>query len=185
MLYTVYKTTNLVNGKIYVGVHKTNNPNDSYLGSGKALKLAVAKYGQESFKKDILFEFSDREEAFSKESEIVTEKFTNREDTYNIKVGGFGGWHKREMTPELRIKLSTGKKGKPVSKSTRLKMSKSMTGLKKSESHRANMSKSKIGVKLPKGNLVKIDGVSYPSYNKAAKALGITVYQLRKNLQAK
>jgi len=33
MLYTVYKTQNLVNGKYYFGVHKTNNPYDGYLGS--------------------------------------------------------------------------------------------------------------------------------------------------------
>lgn len=45
-MYTVYKTTNIINGKYYIGVHKTTNPNDSYLGSGKAIKEAIKKYGK-------------------------------------------------------------------------------------------------------------------------------------------
>ena len=42
----IYKTTNLVNGKSYVGMDSKNDPN--YLGSGKLLKRAVKKYGRES-----------------------------------------------------------------------------------------------------------------------------------------
>ena len=50
----IYKTTNLINGKIYVGQDTKNNPN--YLGSGKILKFALKKYGIENFKKEILEE---------------------------------------------------------------------------------------------------------------------------------
>ena len=42
-VYTVYKTTNLINGSIYIGVHKTSNINDTYIGSGKLLKSAIKK----------------------------------------------------------------------------------------------------------------------------------------------
>ncbi len=41
MKYVVYKTTNLVNSKYYIGVHRTNDPNDDYLGSGNLIKRAI------------------------------------------------------------------------------------------------------------------------------------------------
>ena len=41
--YLVYKTTNLVNGKIYIGKHETNDINDGYLGSGNLIRLAIKK----------------------------------------------------------------------------------------------------------------------------------------------
>ena len=50
----IYKTTNLVNGKIYIGQDKYNSP--VYLGSGKILHLAFQKYGIENFNKETLEE---------------------------------------------------------------------------------------------------------------------------------
>jgi len=92
MFYTVYKTTHIESGKIYVGSHKTLDLNDDYLGSGKYLKRAILKYGPSAFSREILHVFSTPEEMFSKEAEIVTEDFVKRDDTYNMKIGGFGGW---------------------------------------------------------------------------------------------
>lgn len=54
MKYYLYQITNLVNNKIYVGVHKTTDMNDGYMGSGKVIRAAIEKYGAENFKKDIL-----------------------------------------------------------------------------------------------------------------------------------
>ena len=65
--YYIYKTTNLINGKYYVGFHKTSDPFDNYLGSGVRLIDAIKKYGVENFKKEILFEFDTQEEAEAKE----------------------------------------------------------------------------------------------------------------------
>jgi hypothetical protein len=93
MKYTIYKTTNLINNKIYIGKHQTLNPNDDYLGSGKALIKAIQKYGRDNFQKEILFEFNTEAEMNAKEIELVTEEFCNRKDTYNIALGGDGGWH--------------------------------------------------------------------------------------------
>lgn len=88
--YTVYQTTNQINDKIYIGVHKTENPNDSYLGSNRILKDAVKKYGQENFTKEVLYIFDNEEDAFNKERELVSEEFVPRKDTYNIGLGGKG-----------------------------------------------------------------------------------------------
>ena len=113
MYYIVYKITNQTNGKIYVGVHKTKDLNDSYMGSGKYIKLAIEKHGIENFKKEILFVFDNSEEMYAKEAEIVNADFLAEENTYNLKVGGFGGhdyrikmWKKRfEEDPTFRLKI--------------------------------------------------------------------------------
>ena len=90
--YTIYQITNLINGKIYVGYQKNGKLNDSYRGSGIAIKQAVDKYGIENFSKEILFTFDDEQKAYDKEAEIVNEEFVARKDTYNLMKGGRGGW---------------------------------------------------------------------------------------------
>jgi hypothetical protein len=92
MYYTIYKITNKIDGKIYVGSHKTKDLNDKYMGSGKYLKYAQEKYGIENFTKEILFIFDTPEEMYAKEAEIVTENFLAENNTYNLKRGGFGGF---------------------------------------------------------------------------------------------
>lgn len=92
MFYTIYKTTNKLNGKIYIGKHQTNDLNDAYLGSGKHLWNSIRKHGIENFEKEILFVFETEDEMNSKERELVTEEFCLREDTYNLCPGGKGGF---------------------------------------------------------------------------------------------
>lgn len=88
--HIIYKTTNLLNGKIYVGLHSTNNLNDRYLGSGWVLKSTIKKYGRENFKKEVLLVLSDREEAREVEALLVDKEFIARPDTYNLQEGGMG-----------------------------------------------------------------------------------------------
>ena len=107
MKYIVYKTTNLINGKIYIGVHRTN-PDifDGYIGCGvtnkdrkkkttRGFPKAVQKYGYKNFKRETLFEFPDteygKEQAYKKEKEIVNINFIKRKDTYNLITGGTKG----------------------------------------------------------------------------------------------
>lgn len=103
MNYIVYKTTNLINGKIYVGVHRTN-PDifDGYIGCGvtkkdkktktKGFPKAVLKYGYANFKRETLFIYPDTEQgmlnAYNKEAEIVNLEFIKSKKTYNLTLGG-------------------------------------------------------------------------------------------------
>jgi hypothetical protein len=88
--YTIYKTTNLINNKIYIGLHTTDDINDGYLGSGVFLKKAIKKYGHQNFKKEILHVFDNKKDMINKEKEIVNEEFILRKDTYNMSKGGYG-----------------------------------------------------------------------------------------------
>lgn len=88
--YTIYKTTNLINNKIYIGLHATENINDGYLGSGVFLKKAIKKYGYKNFIKEILFVFDNKDDMVNKEKELVNEDFINNPKTYNMSKGGFG-----------------------------------------------------------------------------------------------
>lgn len=103
--YIVYKTTNMVNGKIYIGVHKTDNVNkfDGYYGCGMynensqpdittGFPAALRKYGKENFVRETLFIYPYTEQgeldAFNKEAELVNKEFVKRKDTYNLRLGG-------------------------------------------------------------------------------------------------
>lgn len=103
MKYIVYKTTNLVNNKIYIGVHSTQNPEvfDGYIGCAikgpgsihikhpkTAFHYAVAKYGFNNFKREIIKVFDTEEEAYALEEFLVDEEFLARPDVYNMILGG-------------------------------------------------------------------------------------------------
>jgi group I intron endonuclease len=118
MYYTVYCTTNLVNGKKYIGKHVTADINDDYLGSGLALRRAIKKHGRNSFRKDVLFVYESEELMNAKEAELVGEAVVSSDMYYNIALGGHGG----------QIVL---KEGHPMYLSTRKKLSEA--GLRRSE----------------------------------------------------
>lgn len=90
--YLIYKITNKLNNKIYIGAHKTIDVDDGYFGSGLLLERAVNKYGKNNFYKEIIFDLSSESEMWEKEAELVDDEFVARLDTYNLKVGGFGGF---------------------------------------------------------------------------------------------
>lgn len=136
MQYYIYKITNKLNGKIYIGQHKVPLIKENfrrYLGSGIAIKNAITEYGKENFDKEIL-EYIDDDEKHELVSE--REKYWIKEfncispNGYNISAGGEGGCtsesgkkgaetRKRngtdKRTLEQRIKISYAVKGKPKS----------------------------------------------------------------------
>jgi len=92
MEWIIYKTTNKINHKIYLGVHKNPNKDkfDGYLGSGILLKKAIRKYGKENFIRETLFSFEDKQEAYKKENELVDISFVLDRTNYNLHIGGHG-----------------------------------------------------------------------------------------------
>ena len=103
MEYIVYETTNLVNNKFYIGVHKTENSNvfDGYIGCGVYMQnpssymnpktlfqFAVKKYGIKNFRRKVLKVFDNVDDALKLEAELVDINFIKRTDTYNIALGG-------------------------------------------------------------------------------------------------
>ena len=135
-IYIVYKTTNLVNRKFYIGVHKQDFflpiIFDGYLGSGPVLKKAIKKYSEENFSRETLFVYYTSEEAYAKERELVNDEFIARKDTYNCCGGGMGpSFHSKETRRKMS-KAQSGEKhamfGKKHSPETRQKMSKARSG---------------------------------------------------------
>lgn len=91
-MYCIYRITNLINGKTYIGQHKYKKLNDSYMGSGKHLKSAKAKYGIENFKKDILvFGIVRKDFIDLLEKEYIKFYRSIGKAEYNIADGGMGG----------------------------------------------------------------------------------------------
>lgn len=171
----VYKTTNLTNGKIYVGKDRYDNP--AYLGSGKILKAAIARHGVDAFVKETLEDgFSTEEELDRAEQKWIRDlNAMDRGVGYNIAEGGTGGktmerpWnygvkmkplteeHKRKVSETLKERYANGEivngmtgrpswnKGLPVSEAERSRMAERARGKKPSAETRRKMSEAKRG----------------------------------------
>lgn len=100
----IYKTTNLLNGKIYIGQDRNNNPN--YYGSGKLLKLAIKKYGKENFTKEILCvitsNFEDKD-ILRKIENIYIE--SNKNDVNCLNVSSGYSKHKKDVKTVYKEKI--------------------------------------------------------------------------------
>lgn len=159
MFYAVYKITNKINGKFYIGKHQTKNLDDGYMGSGKLIKAAIQKYGLENFEKQVLHVFKTEAEMNEAEKSLVI----LGEDSYNLAEGGQGGAsvaafgsrnkgkkHSQEAIEKLRRKSS----GKKHSLETKQKISESN---KKTQSARSKMiSQSLKGRKLSEEHKLRL-----------------------------
>jgi len=105
MYYYFYKTTNLLNSKVYYGVHKTENLDDGYIGSGKLIRKSIKKYGLDNFKKDILYWFDSEEEMFEYEKQFITEDIIKDSTNYNIALGGYGGYREEAVIVNRKKRL--------------------------------------------------------------------------------
>lgn len=118
----IYITTNLINGKRYIGQRKFSDGWTTYLGSGKRFKKALKKYGRKNFVRSIVDIGYSREELNNKEIDLI--KFldaVNSRSFYNISEGGEikgkGGenayWYNKKIPKEI-IEKANLKRYKPV-----------------------------------------------------------------------
>lgn len=176
MNFYIYKITNLINGKIYIGKRKTKLKieDDFYFGSGKLIKFAIKKYGINNFTKEIL-EICNSNTL--NEREVYWIEFLNSTDLklgYNISNGGDGGdlltnnpdreliiekrkGSTRDFSEEHKIKLSKSKMadknpmfGNKMDDESKAHLSSIFKGKKMSDDFRKKVSKGKKGVKFTK-----------------------------------
>ena len=132
MNHYIYKITNNINGRYYIGARSCDYQieDDPYFGSGKILNQAVKKYGKQNFTKQILAKFNSRQQAFNAQKEIVNQQFIKLQKTYNITIGG-------NMPPS--------NKGKHFSQQHKEKLRNSNLGQKRTDQNRLNISLAGIG----------------------------------------
>ena len=174
MFHIGYVTTNLVNGKKYLGIHSTENLDDGYIGSGKVLwEHAIPKHGIQNFHFEILHSADSREELLEWEKKSITPEMVKSSDFYNLMGGGEGGatmtgrkrpesfkklismkmkgnrhsegvWKGRKHSEESKKKISESRKGRPLPEKTRLKMSETRKGMTHSEETKKKMRDSRL-----------------------------------------
>lgn len=153
-MYILYQTRCLVNDKIYIGVH--NGKSESYLGSGTAISAAIRKYGPDKFVRETIGEFETAAEAFSAEHELVTEEFVNREDNYNMQVGGLGGntpsEKSRKLMSEAASKRRISEEGRAKLREVRSGSKNPMYGKKRSLESRLKQGESRKGITFKRNN---------------------------------
>jgi len=153
MFYFIYQITNLINKKVYIGAHKTDDLDDEYMGSGKLITKAISKYGKQNFKKDIIEFFETSEAMYAREKELVNEQFLSLTNTYNLKQGGTGGFDYINNSGMPKFL------GKTHTEETRLKMGRPRTVEQKN----------RLSLRMMGNNLnpkIKTKGLLHPASNK-------------------
>ena len=132
--YGIYKITNLLNGKMYIGQHITSDIDDDYMGSGIIISAAIKKYGKQNFKREWLMFCEDKEELDYMERVFVDQTWLDRSDTYNLALGGISHRDFKKSTkqmisektkealksPEVRQRMGSASKGRtPWNKGTK------------------------------------------------------------------
>lgn len=120
--FYVYKITNHVNGKIYIGksrhsaktsrwkkhldVAQRNKPNES---SFSYLHRCINAHGKDNFVFEILDSFENESDAYDKESELISHfKSNNSEFGMNLNSGGRRAFTQAESTKKLIAKKRMG-----------------------------------------------------------------------------
>lgn len=177
--FYVYKTTNLLDGKEYIGKHESREKSDEYLGSGLLLNRAIRKYGKEHFHKEILEYCNSQEQLCEREEFWIKNLNTFFPNGYNIATGGYGGdiytnnpdrvnicarqsyqlkYFPSNAQKSTQEKLKVSRLGAKHSEEAKRKISKAREGMIFTEKHKKNISeKTKEAMKTAKIKRKKID----------------------------
>ena len=179
----IYKTTNLINLKIYIGQDSRNNPN--YYGSGKLLIRAIKKYGKENFKKETIEECKTKDELDEKEIYWI-KHYNSKCDKigYNILDGG------SYMSDETKLKIGNSLKGRTLSKEHIKKVSENhadVSGVKNpmygkfhSEDVKRILSEKNLGRKASEKQRIRMSIQKQGEKNSNAKLTEKQVLKIRK-----
>lgn len=108
----VYVTTNLENGKKYIGKHSTDDMFDGYYGTGELIKKAYKKYGKDLFETKIIKFFDTEDEAYDYEEFLIDESIIYDDRYYNIDLGGKGSMRGRKHKESSKKQISDKMKGR-------------------------------------------------------------------------
>lgn len=159
--YYIYKITNNINGKIYVGQHKIrkNESPREYMGKGTLINEAYKKYGRGNFTKVIIEYIEDNAKRLKvSERERYWIAYYNSEypNGYNMNNGGFGGCDEKAAKKVIETRKRNGYK---MTEETKKKISESNKGKKLSKEHKKHLSENHHLIKEWK--IIKEDGNSF------------------------
>lgn len=171
IIYTIYKSVNTINGKVYIGfdsnwpnrlaIHKSNSKKVNY-----KFYRAIRKYGWDSFEWSVLYQSTDRQHTLKEMENHFICEYDSFKNGYNSTLGGEGvfGLYRIQSeeekikriksikntyknNPELGLKVSARFKNKPLSEERKLLLRKPRKNPVKSlsDDHKKNLSISKIG----------------------------------------
>lgn len=182
MNFLVYKITNSINSKIYIGAtqqelkkrwqqHKCNANKKNY-----HLYNAMFKYGFENFNIEVVFKADSKDAMYKKEMQLISEyESNNRLFGYNNSKGGEYSRYGCKLTIEQRKKISIYQKNRkrnPHSEETKLKMSISAKGkdMSKAVENSAKARKGKPAKNRLKVDMYTKDGVLVKKFNSYTEA---------------
>lgn len=177
--YLVYKHTNTINNKVYIGQTSFANPEQRWGANGEKYKScpyfyhAILKYGWQNFSHEVLERGLSQDEANEKERFYIKLYKSNQEECgYNLTSGGE---KRKELSPISRQKMSQAKKGIPLTEEHKKNISKAIAGEKNPNYGKkcSEEAKRKISNKNSRAIQCVETGIVYKNKEEAAIAVGL------------